>query len=168
MVQINLPQNSKVQKGKYYEDKTGSKNIRKVNIYRWDPSTGDKPRIDTYEVDMDNCPSKVLDLLNKIKNEIDPSIAYRRSCAHGVCGSCAMNMDGKNGLACTKPHKEIKGDINIYPLPHLKVQKDLIGDLSTLYKQYASVEPWLKNSKKDDAKENIQSIEDRSKLDGLY
>ena len=104
MVQINLPQNSKVEKGKYFKDKTGSKNIRKVNIYRWDPSTGDNPRIDTYEVDMDNCPSKVLDLLNKIKNEIDPSIAYRRSCAHGVCGSCAMNMDGKNGLACTKPH----------------------------------------------------------------
>ena len=96
MVQINLPQNSKIEKGKYFKDKTGSKNIRKVNIYRWDPSTGKNPRIDTYEVDMDNCPSKVLDLLNKIKNEIDPSVAYRRSCAHGVCGSCAMNMDGKN------------------------------------------------------------------------
>ena len=116
---------------------------------------------------MDNCPSKVLDLLNKIKNEIDPSIAYRRSCAHGVCGSCAMNMDGKNGLACTKPHAEIKGDINIYPLPHLKVLKDLIGDLSTLYKQYESVEPWLKTTSKTE-KENIQSKEDRAKLDGLY
>ena len=72
MVQINLPQNSKVEKGKYFKDKTGSKNIRKVNIYRWDPSTGDNPRIDTYEVDMDNCPSKVLDLLNKM----DPSIQF--------------------------------------------------------------------------------------------
>ena len=167
MVQINLPQNSKIEKGKYFKDKTGSKNIRKVNIYRWDPSTGKNPRIDTYEVDMDNCPSKVLDLLNKIKNEIDPSISYRRSCAHGVCGSCAMNMDGKNGLACTKPHAEIKGDINIYPLPHLKVLKDLIGDLSTLYKQYESVEPWLKTTSKTE-KENIQSKEDRAKLDGLY
>ena len=135
MVQINLPKNSEIKKGYYYKDKTGSKNIRKVNIYRWDPATGENPRIDTYEVDMDNCPSKVLDLLNKIKNEIDSTVAYRRSCAHGVCGSCAMNMDGKNGLACTKPHSEIKGDINIYPLPHLKVLKDLIGDLSTLYKQ---------------------------------
>ena len=162
MVQISLPQNSKIQKGKYYKDKTGSKNLRKVNIYRWDPSTGENPRIDTYEVDMDNCPSKVLDLLNKIKNEIDPSIAYRRSCAHGVCGSCAMNMDGKNGLACTKAHAEIKGDINIYPLPHLKVLKDLIGDLSTLYKQYESVEPWLKNSSNKSDKENIQSKEDLS------
>ena len=96
MVQISLPKNSEVEKGKYFQDKTGSKNIRKVNVYRWDPSTEENPRIDTYEVDMDNCPSKVLDLLNKIKNEIDPSLAYRRSCAHGVCGSCAMNMDGKN------------------------------------------------------------------------
>ena len=167
-MQISLPKNSKVQKGKYYKDKTGSKNIRKVNVYRWDPSSGENPRIDTYEVDMDNCPSKVLDVLNKIKNEIDPSLAYRRSCAHGVCGSCAMNMDGKNGLACTKAHSEIKGDINIYPLPHLKVLKDLIGDLNTLYKQYASVEPWLKTSIKNDNVENIQSINDRSKLDGLY
>ena len=117
---------------------------------------------------MDNCPSKVLDLLNKIKNEIDPSLAYRRSCSHGVCGSCAMNMDGKNGLACTKSHSEIKGDINIYPLPHLKVLKDLIGDLSTLFKQYESIEPWLKNSKKDDGKENLQSRKEREKLDGYY
>ena len=125
MVQINLPENSKVQKGKYFKDKTGSKNLRKVNIYRWDPTTSDKPRIDTYEVDMDNCPSKVLDILNKIKNEMDSTLTYRRSCAHGVCGSCAMNMGGKNGLACTTPHAEIKGDIDIYPLPHLKVKKDL-------------------------------------------
>ena len=137
-----------------------------MNIYRWDPISGKTPRRDTYEVDMDNCPSKVLDLLNKIKNEIDPSLAHRRSCAHGVCGSCAMNMDGKNGLACTKPHAEINGDINIYPLPHLKVEKDLIGDLSTLYKQYESIEPWLKTSAKVESKEILQSREDNSKLDG--
>jgi succinate dehydrogenase and fumarate reductase iron-sulfur protein len=116
---------------------------------------------------MDNCSFKVLDILNKIKNEIDPSIAYRRSCAHGVCGSCAMNMNRKNGLACTKSHSELDGDIDIYPLPHLKVLKDLIGDLSTLYKQYESVEPWLKTTKIND-KENIQTKEDRAKLDGLY
>ena len=96
MVQLSLPNNSEVKKGKYFKDKTGSKNLRKINIYRWDPSTEENPRIDTYEVDMDNCPSKVLDILNKIKNEIDPTLAYRRSCAHGVCGSCAMNMGGKN------------------------------------------------------------------------
>ena len=82
MVQISLPENSEIKKGKYFKDKTGSKNLRKVNIYRWDPSSGDKPRIDTYEVDMDNCPSKVLDILNKIKNEIDPTLAYRLSLIH--------------------------------------------------------------------------------------
>ena len=169
MVQINLPENSKVKKGKYYKDTTGSKNIRKVNIYRWDPSSGENPRIDTYEVDMDKCPSKVLDLLNKIKNEIDTSLAYRRSCAHGVCGSCAMNVNGKNTLSCTKSHSEIKGDINIYPLPHLKVQKDLIGDLSTFYRQYEYIEPWLKTKKQKNQKEEIlQSEKDRTKLDGYY
>ena len=92
MVQLNLPANSKVEKGQYYKDKTGSKNIRKINIYRWDPSKNENPRLDTYEVDMYNCSSKVLDVLNKIKNEIDPSIAYRRSCAHGVCGSCNWSI----------------------------------------------------------------------------
>ena len=101
-------------------------------------------------------------------NEIDPTLAYRRSCAHGVCGSCAMNMGGKNGLACTKPHAEIKGDIDIYPLPHLKVKKDLIGDLSGLYKQYQSIEPWLKNNSTKQTGEIYQSKEDRAKLDGAY
>ena len=168
MVQINLPKNSEVKKGKYFKDNTGSKNLRKINIYRWDPSTEENPRVDTYEVDMDNCPSKVLDILNKIKNEIDPTLAYRRSCAHGVCGSCAMNIGGKNGLACTTPHAEINGDIDIYPLPHLKVKKDLIGDLDGLYKQYKSIEPWLKSNSKSENTEIYQSKEDRSKLDGAY
>ena len=169
MVQINLPENSKIQKGKYYKDKTGSKNLRKVNVYRWDPSTDEKPRIDTYEIDMDNCPSKVLDILNKIKNEIDPSLAYRRSCAHGVCGSCAMNIDGVNTLACIKSHTDINGDLNVYPLPHLKVVKDLIGDLTTLYKQYESIQPWLKVDQTGQEKIELkQSQRDREKLDGYY
>src|SRR5210317_1071213 len=165
---INLPENSKVQKGKFFKDKTGSKNLKTVNVYRWDPSSGENPRVDSYEVDMDNCSSKVLDILNKIKNEIDPTLAYRRSCAHGVCGSCAMNMGGKNGLACTTPHSEIKGELNIYPLPHLKVKRDLIGDLDGLYKQYQSIEPWLKTSSKNETNEIRQSKEDRAKLDGAY
>ena len=169
MVQINLPENSQVKKGKYFKDKTGSKNLRKVNVYRWDPSTEENPRIDTYEVDMDNCPSKVLDILNKIKNEIDPTVAYRRSCAHGVCGSCAMNVDGINTLSCMKSHKDINGDINIYPLPHLKVIKDLVADLSTLYKQYESIEPWLKTKASNiDNNEINQTKDERKKLDGLY
>ena len=168
MTKFNLPQNSKIEVGEYYKDRKNSRNLRKVNIYRWDPSSDKNPRIDTFEVDMDNCPSKVLDILNKIKNEIDPTLAYRRSCAHGVCGSCAMNMGGKNGLACTTPHENIDGDIDIYPLPHLKVKKDLIGDLDGLYKQYQSIEPWLKSSSKSEISEIFQSKEDRAKLDGAY
>ena len=109
MVQFNLPQNSKIEVGKYYKDITNSKNLKKVNVYRWDPSTGKNPRVDTFEVDMDNCGPKVLDILFKIKNEIDPSLTFRRSCAHGVCGSCAMNIDGVNTLAWQSDKKvEIK------------------------------------------------------------
>ena len=109
MGQFNLPQNSKIEVGKYFKDETNSKNLKKVNVYRWDPSTKQNPRVDTFEVDMDNCGPKVLDILFKIKNEIDPSLTFRRSCAHGVCGSCAMNIDGVNTLAWQSDKKvEIK------------------------------------------------------------
>ena len=169
MAEFSLPDNSKIIKGKYYKDKTGSKNIKKVNIYRWSPDDEQNPRIDTFEVDMNNCGPKVLDILFKIKNEIDSSLTFRRSCAHGVCGSCAMNVDGVNTLSCIKSHNDIKGELNIYPLPHLKVIKDLIGDLSNLYKQYESIQPWLKTSKTNTEKQEIlQSQDDRSKLDGYY
>ena len=117
MVQFNLPANSKIVKGDYYKDQSGSKNIKIVNVYRWNPTDGKNPRVDTFEVDMDNCGPKVLDVLFKIKNEIDPSLTFRRSCAHGVCGSCAMNIDGTNTLSCIKSHIDIKGELNIYPLP---------------------------------------------------
>ena len=168
MVQFNLPQNSRILKGQYFKDKTGSSNLKIVHIYRWDPEKNENPREDTFEVDLNNCGNKVLDILNKIKNEIDSSLTFRKSCAHGVCGSCAMNVDGVNTLSCMKSHKDINGDLRIFPLPHLKVLKDLIGDLSTLYKQYASIEPWLKSSNKNSETENLQSIEDREKLDGFY
>ena len=169
MVQFNLPQNSKIVVGEYYKDKTNSNNLKKVNVYRWNPSDDKNPRVDTFEVDMDNCGPKVLDILFKIKNDIDSSLTFRRSCAHGVCGSCAMNVDGVNTLSCIKSHTDIKGDLNIYPLPHLKVIKDLIGDLSGLYKQYESIQPWLKTVQTGEEKnEIIQSQNDRSKLDGYY
>jgi len=123
----------------------------------------------TFEVDLDTCGNKVLDILNLFKNEMDSSLTYRRSCAHGVCGSCAMNVDGINTLSCLKSHKDIKGDLRIYPLPHLKVIKDLVADLNTLYKQYESIEPWLKIKKLKSQKNEInQSKESRDKLDGLY
>ena len=169
MAQFSLPENSKILKGNYYKNKSGSNSLKKVNVYRWDPSTKENPRIDTFEVDMNECGPKVLDILFKIKNEIDPSLTFRRSCAHGVCGSCAMNVDGVNTLSCIKSHSDIEGELNIYPLPHLKVVKDLVGDLTTLYKQYESVEPWLKTKVGEKTNKEIeQSQEDREKLDGYY
>ena len=168
MVQFNLPKNSTVKKGKHFTCKTESKNIKKINVYRWDPEKNENPRLDSYEVDMDNCGPMVLDALIKIKNEIDPTLTFRRSCREGVCGSCAMNIDGSNTLACTKSAKEVEGELNIYPLPHMPVIKDLVPNLKGLYKQYQSIEPWMQAETPSDGMEKRQSKEDRSKLDGLY
>ena len=168
MVQFNLPKNSTVKKGKHFTCKTESKNIKKINVYRWDPEKNENPRLDTYEVDMDNCGPMVLDALIKIKNEIDPTLTFRRSCREGVCGSCAMNIDGSNTLACTKSAKEVEGELNVYPLPHMPVIKDLVPNLKGLYKQYQSIEPWMQTETPSDGMEKRQSKEDRSKLDGLY
>ena len=109
----------------------------------------------------------VLDALIKIKNDIDPSITFRRSCREGVCGSCSMNIDGTNTLACTKYVNDVKGDVKIFPLPHMPVIKDLVPDLKDIYKQYSSIEPWLKTSEKPE-REIKQSPEERKELDGLY
>ena len=168
MVQLRLPKNSRVLTGKTWPKPQGATNIRKFKVYRWSPDDNENPRVDTYFVDLDTCGPMILDALIKIKSEIDPTLTFRRSCREGICGSCAMNIAGKNGLACTTPHAEIDGDIDIYPLPHLKVKKDLIGDLDGLYKQYQSIEPWLKSNSKSETKEIIQSKEDRAKLDGAY
>ena len=170
MVELSLPKNSKIVKGKYYESNTYSKNIKKIHVYRWNPDNNENPRIDIYEIDLDRCGPKVLDALIKIKNEIDTTLTFRRSCREGVCGSCAMNIDGINTLACLKPIDEIKNDIKIYPLPHMKIVKDLVPDLNNAYKQLESIEPWLKtklliskNTEKNN--EQIQSKSDRAKLD---
>jgi succinate dehydrogenase / fumarate reductase iron-sulfur subunit len=169
MAEFKLPANSIVKQGKYYPAPKGTTNIRKFIIYRYDPDTGENPHTDTYEVDMDDCGSMVLDGLLKIKDEIDSGVAFRRSCREGVCGSCSMNVDGRNTLACTKPINEIEGDVKIYPLPHQPVIKDLVSDLSNFYAQYASVEPWMKTeSATSPDKERLQSKEERKKLDGLY
>ena len=134
MVKFTLPQNSNVIKGRTYKSKTSLGNIRILKIYRWDPEKKDNPRLDAYEIDQKQCGPMVLDALMKIKDEIDTTLTFRRSCREGVCGSCAMNIDGVNTLSCMKSHKDIKGDLRIYPLPHLKVVKDLVADLSILYK----------------------------------
>ncbi|MDN5865034.1 MAG: succinate dehydrogenase iron-sulfur subunit [Gammaproteobacteria bacterium] len=128
--------------------------------------------MDTYEVDRDRCGPMVLDALIKIKNEIDPTLTFRRSCREGVCGSCAMNIGGRTGgmntLACTKAQDDIQGEVKIHPLPAMPVVKDLVPDMTHFYAQYASIQPWLKTDSPTPSKERLQSPEDREKLDGLY
>jgi succinate dehydrogenase iron-sulfur subunit len=168
MVQLTLPKNSKITEGKTWKRPSGARTVTAFRIYRWNPDDGLNPRMDTYFVDRDDCPPMVLDALIWIKNKIDPTLTFRRSCREGVCGSCAMNIDGTNTLACTKGMDEVKGTIRIYPLPHLHVVKDLVPDMTNFYAQYASIEPWLKTKTPTPEKEWKQSHEDRLKLDGLY
>ncbi len=170
MAQFSLPKNSQIDKkaGKSFKAPVGSKNVRSFKIYRYDPDTGANPRMDSYEVDMGSCGPMVLDALIKIKNEIDPTLTFRRSCREGICGSCAMNIDGTNTLACIKGCDEVKGDVAIYPLPHMPVIKDLVPDMTHFYAQLASIEPWLKTDTPAPTRERLQSEEDRAKIDGLY
>ncbi len=169
MAEFTLPKNSRIEKGEHYPAPSGATNVRSFKIYRWSPDDDKNPHTDTYDIDMDNCGPMVLDALIKIKNEIDPTLTFRRSCREGICGSCAMNIDGTNTLACTKGVDECKGDVAVYPLPHMSVVKDLVPDMTHFYAQYASVEPWLKTKTPVSlAAERLQSKEDREKLDGLY
>lgn len=168
MLQLRLPKHSRPTTGQTYPAKSNGQ-IKRFKIYRWDPDKGANPRIDTYEVDVDDCGPMVLDAIIKIKNEIDPSLTFRRSCREGICGSCAMNIEGTNTLACTMPISEISGDAVINPLPHLPVVKDLVPDLTHFYEQYASIKPWLHNDEvPEDGRERRQSKDEREKLDGLY
>jgi len=169
MVEFNLPKNSRVTKGKTWPKPEGATDVRAFKVYRWDPDSGANPRIDTYHLDMDDCGPMVLDAIVKIKNEIDPTLTFRRSCREGICGSCAMNIDGTNTLACTKPIRDIKGDVKINPLPHLEVVKDLVPDMTHFYAQYASIKPWIQTQSVPlPDQERLQSPQDREKLDGLY
>lgn len=168
MVQLTLPKNSKIAKGKAWPA-AGGGNVRTFKIYRYDPESDAQPSWDSYQIDLDECGPMVLDALFKIKNEIDPTLAFRRSCREGVCGSCAMNIGGRNTLACTKGIDEVPGSvITISPLPHMPVVRDLVPDLSQFYQQYASIEPWLHTTTVEPKAEWKQSPEDRDKLDGLY
>jgi len=168
MAEFSLPKNSVIQKGKTFAA-AAAKRVKKFKIYRYDPDSGENPRYDNFEIDLDACGPMVLDALIKIKSEQDPSLTFRRSCREGICGSCSMNLDGRNGLACTTAIEDIKGDIRITPLPHMDVIKDLVPDFTHFYQQYASIKPWLENAEiPADGKERLQSPKEREKLDGLY
>ena len=168
MAEFVLPRNSKILPGQAHPAPKAAARPRTFRIYRYDPEQPGNPRLDTYEVDLADCGPMVLDALIKIKNETDPGLSFRRSCREGVCGSCSMNIGGTNTLACTKPITDIKGDVRIYPLPHMPVVKDLVVDMSQFYAQYAAAQPWLKTHTPDPERERLQSPEQRARLDGLY
>ncbi|MHA1157552.1 MAG: succinate dehydrogenase iron-sulfur subunit [Alphaproteobacteria bacterium] len=169
MVEFTLPKNSKVGKGRTWPAPKAAGGTVEYRIYRWNPDDGDTPRLDTFQVDASDCGPMVLDGLTWIKDHVDPSLTFRRSCREGVCGSCAMNIDGTNTLACTKAMNEVRGDtVTVYPLPHLAVVKDLVADLTTFYAQLRSIEPWLQTASPQPQTEWRQSHADRELLDGLY
>ena len=166
MAKFRLPANSRIVPGRSFKAPAGARDVRTFRIYRFDPESGENPRVDTYEIDMADCGPMVLDALIKIKNEIDATLTFRRSCREGICGSCAMNIDGLNTLACTKACDDVKGAVKIYPLPHMPVVKDLVPDLTDFYAQYASVKPWLQTrTPAPPDRERLQSKEDQEKID---
>jgi len=169
MATFTLPKNSKISKQGKKHTAEGATRIKTFTVYRYDPDSGKNPSYDTFEIDLDTCGPMVLDALIKMKSEQDPSLTFRRSCREGICGSCAMNMNGANGLACTTAIEDLKGNIRITPLPHMEVVKDLVPDFTHFYAQYASIRPWLQTvSTTPSGKERLQSPEQREKLDGLY
>jgi len=148
----------------------GKKGTSKFSIFRFDPQASKKPYMQNYEIDMNKCGPMVLDALMKVKGEDDSTLSFRRSCREGICGSCAMNINGKNGLACTTAIPLDGKPIEIRPLPSLFVIRDLVTDLTNFYSQHASVQPYLKKKeeKPEGSTEYYQSPEDRAKLDTMY
>src|SRR3954471_9242893 len=167
MAEFTLPPNSRISgRGKTYRAEGKRGRVRGFRIYRYDPDTGENPRYDRFQLALDETGPRVLDALLKIKNEVDPSLTFRRSCREGICGSCAMNIGGTNTLACTRACDDVKGDVKIYPLPHMPVVKDLVPDLTNFYAQYAAVKPWLQaRTPAPPDRERPQSPEDQERID---
>ena len=140
---------------------------RTFQIYRYDPDQDDKPRKQSNEVEHDGSERMLLDALMKLK-QVDPTLSFRRSCREGVCGSDAMNINGKNGLACLTNMRTLPGTIVLKPLPGLPVIRDLIVDMTLFFKQYHSIKPYLVNEERPPEKERLQSPEERDELNGLY
>ena len=158
MSEFTLPVNSKVGEGKHWALPQPAEHVKSFRIYRWDPAKNANPTMDTFDIDRDHCGAMVLDALNKIDDQIDPTLAFRRSCREGVCGSCAMNIDGVNTLACLTSMDNLKkGTSRITPLPHMPVLKDLVPDLTGLYAQYELIEPWLQTDQPPPDRERLQS-----------
>ncbi len=166
MAEFTLPKNSNVMPGRKIVAANGAKRAKTFQIYRYYPDLPDNPRMDEYKINLDDCGPMVLDAIIHIKDNVDSSLTFRRSCREGICGSCAMNIDGRNTLACTKPISDMKGEVKITPLPHMPVVKDLVPDLSGVYKQYEQIEPWMKALGETPEKERLQSAHDAEKMNG--
>lgn len=165
MAKFSLPKNSRIQKGQHLDVADGAAETKGLKIYRWSPDNSDNPRTDTITIDKSKCGPMVLDALIYIKDNIDPSLTFRRSCREGICGSCAMNINGQNSLACTTSLDDVAGEVKIYPLPHMPVIKDLVPDLSHAYAQLETIEPWMKADTPFPTRERLQSPEEQKLID---
>src|ERR1700756_2575324 len=167
MSEFTLAANSKVTEGKHWPAAQSGGHIKSFRVYRWDPAKEGNPALDSFDIDLDKCGPMVLDALVKINDQIDPTLAFRRSCREGVCGSCAMNIDGTNTLACLTPIASLKSKVSrITPLPHLPVLKDLVADLTGLFAQYELIEPWLQSDQSPPDRERLQSPGEGAKPHG--
>ncbi len=169
MATLRLPANSRIGKGRTWPTPERASRTRRLRIYRWNPDDGERPRLDTFSVDLDRCGPTVLDALIWIKNEIDSTLTFRRSCREGVCGSCGMNIDGANHLACTTFIESIPGDVRIYPLNAMHVIKDLVVDQTAVFAQYRLIKPWLQaETPPPPDRERLQSQAERARIDGYW
>jgi succinate dehydrogenase / fumarate reductase iron-sulfur subunit len=159
---------SRIVPGRTWPAPENATRVQTFDIYRFDPESGGNPRIDSFEVDLDDCGPMVLDVLIWIKNKVDSTLTFRRSCREGVCGSCAMNIDGTNWLACTRFVAETRKRATIYPLNNMRILKDLVPDLTHVFAQYNLIEPWLKTTTPAPAKERLQSPAERQEIDGYW
>jgi succinate dehydrogenase / fumarate reductase, iron-sulfur subunit len=166
MAEFRLPPNSRIRPGKVHRAAAGAKDVRAFRVYRFDPDSGENPRVDVFELESSATGPMVLDALIQIKARLDSTLTFRRSCREGICGSCAMNIDGVNRLACTTAMEDLGREIRIYPLPHMPVVKDLVPDLTTFYAQYAAVKPWLQTrTPPPPDRERLQSKEEQESID---
>ena len=137
---------SRIEEGKTWPEPANLVRPHHLRVYRYEPDSDRGPRIDTYTIDRDKCGPMLLDAPIQIKNEVDPTLTFRRSCREGICGSCSMNIDGTNWLACIRSLDEIGDPATVYPLNNMGVVKDLVGDQGHALAQYASINPWLRSS----------------------
>ncbi len=166
--QFGVGSGSRIERGRIWRAPVGAERTKRFEIYRYDPDSGSNPHLDAYEVDLDDCGPMVLDALIWIKNKVDSTLTFRRSCREGVCGSCGMNIDGTNWLACTRFISDTENPALIYPLANMRIIKDLVPDLTHVFAQYQMLQPWLHSKTLEPENERLQSTEERKQLDGYY